>query len=758
MNHVVVNPSYTHLSDFIDNIPSRYDIEGEMIYDSSRNQVKMFMVDNKKIVVKRFNPPMIHQRVAYTLFKPSKAKRAYEYGMKLLELQISTPVPIAYIETFSSGLMKLGYFVSEYCGDPDARIIREEPDQHDDLIDAIARFLVDCHQKGFVHGDTNLSNFLYHATPEGFHITTIDINRSLFMKHPTHQQCLNSLMRLTHVRPALIRLVSRYAMLRSLDQQSSVDYVLRQLDHFERRKQMKRKIKLKAWMIGVMMTLQIYGFAQIPSPLLWGDQGTGNYINPILNADYSDPDVIRVGSKYYMVASDFHFVGMQVLESTDMVNWRILTQVYHRFDYPGWDSNDHYAGGSWAPSIRYHNGKYWIYFCTPDEGLFMTQAFRPEGPWTPLHLVKAVKRWEDPCPLWDDDGQAYLGRSQHGAGPIIIHKMSADGRTLLDDGRTVYTGPVAEGTKFLKRNGWYYLSIPEGGVEGGWQTALRSKNIYGPYEKKVVLEQGSTSINGPHQGAIVDTPEGEWWFYHFQSKGALGRVVHLQPMHWEDDWPVMGQDFDGNGIGEPVTSCRKPHIADPVKSYLPQTSDDFEQSSLSPQWQWNHNPDDKAWSLTEHQGELTLHGLKADRFSKARNTLTQKVMGYESMATVAIDVSHMADGGCSGLVCMGMMNEKLGLMKRDGQLHLYHGGWGGDKEVATPTLPKKLYLRIAFDMPGKSYQFSYSIDNQTYIEVNQPFFVDFGNWKGVRFGLYHYNVNSDEGYVTFPWVTYDVTK
>ena len=231
------------------------------------------------------------------------------------------------------------------------------------------------------------------------------------------------------------------------------------------------------------------------APLQWGDQGNGTYINPIINADFSDPDVIRVDSMYYMVASDFHFMGMQVLESNDMVNWRYVAQIYDRFDEPGWDENAHYAGGSWAPAIRYHEGRFYVFFCTPDEGLFMSSAPKAEGPWQPLHLVKRVPKWEDPCPLWDNDGQAYLGRSRHGAGPIIVHKMSPDGKQLLDEGVTVYTGPVAEGTKWLKRDGYYYLIIPEGGVGQGWQTVLRSKNVYGPYEKKVVLESRDPPIS-----------------------------------------------------------------------------------------------------------------------------------------------------------------------------------------------------------------------------------------------------------------------
>ena len=490
--------------------------------------------------------------------------------------------------------------------------------------------------------------------------------------------------------------------------------------------------------------------------LAWGDQGNGTYINPILNADYSDPDVIRVGEKYYMVASDFHFIGMQILESDDMVNWRVVTQVYDRFDLPGWDANAHYAGGSWAPAIRYHDGKFWVFFCTPDEGLFMTQAERPEGPWSPLHCVKAVGKWEDPCPLWDEDGQAYLGRSRHGAGPIIIHRMSADGRQLLDDGVTVYTGPVAEGTKFLKRNGWYYLSIPEGGVGGGWQTILRSRNIYGPYEKRVVLEKGSTDINGPHQGAIVDTPEGEWWFYHFQEAGALGRVVHLQPMHWQDDWPVMGVDIDRNGIGEPVHVWTKPRVTAATTPHLPQTSDDFETTTLSPQWQWNHNPVDGAWSLTEHKGMLTLHALQAGHFAKARNTLTQKVMGYESEAVAAFDVSHMAEGGRAGIACMGRTNELLGVMKRNGKYVLYRGNNEGETELKGIGGNKTLYLRLSLDIPGKSIRFAYSTDNKTFTTAGEPFFVNAGFWKGIRLTIYHYNVTTDGGHVTLPWVRYEV--
>ena len=459
----------------------------------------------------------------------------------------------------------------------------------------------------------------------------------------------------------------------------------------------------------------------------WGDQGDGTYRNPVLNADFSDPDVIRVGAKYYMVASDFHFLGMQVLESEDMVNWRYISQIYRRFDEPGWDSNQHYAGGSWAPAIRYHDGLYYVYFCTPDEGLYMSTAKDPHGPWAPLHLVKRVPKWEDPCPFWDDDGQAYLGRSKHGAGPIIVHKMSPDGKQLLDEGVTVYEGPVAEGTKFLKRNGWYYLIIPEGGVGTGWQTVLRSKNIYGPYERKIVLEQGSTHVNGPHQGALVDTPDGQWWFYHFQETPVLGRVVHLQPAYWQNDWPLMGVDYDGNGVGEPVALWQKPISS--LDACSLQTDDDFT-GPLGLQWQWNHNPVDTHWNLTERKGWLTLKALPADSLKLARNILTQKVIGYQSESTTLVSASGNSN---AGLFCSGKLFRGIGLCKEGVFIEAH-----GERQVVKQGKYNQVWLRITNDCIENRHQFYYSTDGEHYEPVGEAFPMRAGYWKGIRVGLFCY--------------------
>lgn len=471
---------------------------------------------------------------------------------------------------------------------------------------------------------------------------------------------------------------------------------------------------------------------QAQQPAAWGDQGNGTYKNPVLCADFSDPDVIRVGEKYYMVASDFHFMGMQVLESSDLVNWRYVSQIYHRLDFPGWDANMHYAGGSWAPAIRWHNNRFYVYFCTPDEGLFMSSAERAEGPWEPLHLVRGVKKWEDPCPLWDDNGQAYLGRSQHGAGPIIIHKMSADGKSLLDDGVTVYTGPVAEGTKFLKRGGYYYLIIPEGGVGQGWQTVLRSRSIYGPYEKRVVLEQGSTAVNGPHQGALVDTPDGQWWFFHFQETPVLGRVVHLQPARWRDDWPLMGVDIDGNGIGEPVAVWPHPYpSATPPATSTLHISDDFSAPDLGLQWQWCHNPVDSAWSLSQKRGWLSLNALPAPNLMMSRNMLTQKLVGYRGVATTLVSIERGAPA--AGLLCIGRQFRAVGICPEG----LYTEA-DGKRTIVAPGRFKKAYLRVTFNVPDNQFQFLYSTDGKRFQPAGEPFSMRSGFWKGVRLGLYSY--------------------
>ncbi len=458
-------------------------------------------------------------------------------------------------------------------------------------------------------------------------------------------------------------------------------------------------------------------------PLTWGDQGDGTYRNPILPADYSDPDVIRVGEDFYLVASDFHFVGIQVLHSRDLVNWRILGQVFNRLPmHPKYDAMQGYGQGTWAPSLRFHDGLFYLYVCTPHDGLFRWTARNPAGPWSEMVTIKTVDKWEDPCPFWDDDGQAYLVHSLHGAGPLILHKMSADGRELLDNGVEIYHGPVAEGPKFYKRHNWYYISLPEGGVETGGQTVLRSRNIYGPYERKVVLPDGS-----PHQGGIVELDNGESWFIGFKSTGFLGRVCHLQPVHWgDDDWPVFGDN------GRPVSQWKKPAIspADPVQH--PQTSDDFSARQLSPQWQWNHNPWGEFWFLTPRPGWLRLRGQPAAELMLAKNTLTQKLWDQAGTITVKLDPRKLSDGQRAGFAFMsGKVFNAVGVVREAGVSKIYC-----DQANGPDFSGEVIWLRGVYE--GDTAHFSFSTDGANFQAIGAAVTLKFSQWKGARAAIFCY--------------------
>lgn len=518
-------------------------------------------------------------------------------------------------------------------------------------------------------------------------------------------------------------------------------------------------------LLGILLMCATTTSAQDAQPYdtRWGDQGDGTFANPVLNADYSDPDVIRVGNKYYMTCSEFHYMGMPILESDDMVNWRIITQIYNKIDLPIFECMDGYGDGTWAPALRYHDGRFYMYVCMPHTGLYMSTAPKAEGPWEPLHLVHAADGWEDPCPLWDNEGNAWLGRSQLGAGPIYIHKMSRDGRRLLDEGVKVYEGPVAEGTKLFMRDGYYYMSIPEGGVSTGWQMVLRSKSIYGPYEGRRVLEQGSTDVNGPHQGALVDTPDGEWWFYHFQSLDPQGRVMHLQPVKWQaDGFPTIGQDYDGNGVGEPMKIVPMPQVgkskfarsssARQHKTFHPQTSDNFNRGRLGIQWQTNHNATPDGVSVTRRKGWLALQSLPADRMEKAKNQLVQKTMGYCGEATVKLALDGMKPGQRAGMGCLGGIMNGVGvMMQEDGTYRLYFDEIGHAHPQDTPVLTAKnsIWIRFTIDAPNQQHQFSYSLDGKKFTKIGSCFREWSHGWKGTHISLFTYNTGSEPGGVAY---------
>lgn len=496
------------------------------------------------------------------------------------------------------------------------------------------------------------------------------------------------------------------------------------------------------------------------------DAGNGNYKNPIIFADYSDPDVIRVDDDFYMVASSFNTMpGIPVLHSNDLVNWEIINHVYDSLPLEKFDKPAH-GQGSWAPSIRFHNGLFYVYFCTPHDGLFVATAKDPAGKWD-LEFIEKVELWEDPCPLWDDDGNAYLVRGKLRADILYLHKMSPDGKKILDNGKVIYHNeerqPIIEGPKFLKKDGYYYILAPAGGVPTGWQTVLRSKNIYGPYEDKIVLQKGDTKINGPHQGGLVELKSGEWWFAHFQDRGLYGRIVHLQPVTWEDGWPLMGIDRNGDGIGEPVMEYKKPNVGKTYPVKTPQTSDEFEESKLGLQWQWHANPKAGWHSLTANPGNLRLYMVKnhtqMGNFWFVPNLLLQKFPAPAFSATTKMTFNPDLKGDKSGLAVMGRKWAFIALTNTEGtpELGMFTGEYfqGYDKTEKVDSIAfnsQEVYLKVDVDNQGKC-TFSYSEDGAAYKRLGDPFQATPGVWIGAKVGLFSINPNIPEsgGYADFEW-------
>lgn len=499
--------------------------------------------------------------------------------------------------------------------------------------------------------------------------------------------------------------------------------------------------------------------AQIWSP----DLGNGRYKNPILYADYSDPDIVKVGSDFYMVASSFNCMpGIPVLHSVDLVNWTIINHIYQQLPFERYNKPAH-GEGSWAPSIRYHNGKFYVYFCTPHEGLFVAEANDPAKDWD-LHQVVSVELWEDPCPFWDEDGQAWLVRSKLCANEIYLHKMSPDGRKILDNGVTVFkseTQPTIEGPKFLKKDGYYYILAPAGGVTTGWQAVLRSKNINGPYEDKVVMNTGSTNINGPHQGGIVELEDGKWWFMHFQDRGFLGRIVHLQPVVWKDGWPVIGNDLDNNGIGEPVASFAMPIAKGQIT--VPQTSDEFKSSKLGLQWQWQANPQNNWYSLKDNKGSMRLFAVRnltqKGNFWFVPNMLLQKYPQPSFVATTHLSFQPKALGEKAGLVIMGKKWAYLSIEKVENGFEIaqFEGAFQQCEDLtvkndSSMTNFTELDFRVEVSESGMC-RFSYSTDGKNFMPIGKSFQSTAGVWIGAKVGIFciNTNLNGEQGWADFDW-------
>lgn len=526
---------------------------------------------------------------------------------------------------------------------------------------------------------------------------------------------------------------------------------------------------------------------------MWNADLGDRYSNPVLYADYSDPDAIRVGEDYFMIASSFcNSPALPILHSRDMVNWKVINYVLKHVPEDRYDEPVH-GCGVWAPAIRYHEGIYYACFPMPDEGIYMSTTTDPWGEWSEPVNIRPGAGWIDPCPFWDEDGKAYLvagvAKSRIGYKSVLhMVEMQPDGMGLIGEEVKVFDGNLndqitIEGPKLYKRNGWYYIFAPAGGVKTGWQTVLRSRNIFGSYEYKVVMRQGDTPVNGPHQGAWVDTVTGEDWFIHFQDVYAAGRITHLQPMHWENDWPVIGIAKNGNDYGEPVLEYRKPDVGD-VETVVcePDSSDSFCGKNLGLQWQWNANYDKKWYSCTERGLILNAMFKEADRpLGDVRNLLLQKWPAPEFTCITKIDVTGMKEGDTVGIISMGMLYEGLALTKNAAGfgVSVTEGMQHFDKEKAITDEQTKTVAQLAAAECADGVWFMYKVvrtgyrdisaeEKHTpvemvglYYSVNGTDFVKCvsaeskaGRWVGVKNGIYCISDNDDGGCVTAKYVKY----
>ncbi len=483
------------------------------------------------------------------------------------------------------------------------------------------------------------------------------------------------------------------------------------------------------------------------------DCGDGTYCNPVLYADYSDPDVVRVGDDFFMTASSFNCTpGLPILHSKDLVNWILLGHALKNL--PGSRYEKVQPGcGVWAPSIRFQAGKYWIFFPTPDEGIFLVTAENPAGPWSEPHCVQAGKGLIDPCPLWDEDGKAYLVHAYAGSRAGVKHRlrvrpMAPDGSRLLGEGEIVFhqpeKHPILEGPKFLKKDGWYYIFAPAGGVETGWQVVLRSKHIYGPYEDKIVLAQGGTNINGPHQGALVDTPDDGWWFLHFQDAGVYGRIVHLQPVKWQDGWPIIGKS------SEPVSRHSKPYIISKQQISAPQTSDEFDGDKVGLQWQWQANHREEWCSLTARLGWLRLYPQPImTPLNEQPNFLLQKFPARSFTVETELQLFPLQSGEEAGLTVVGEKSATFGLQHNNGAKNRMLLRIDNDEQIIYETSSCTAKLRVEV-RDGGLCLFSYAIDSR-WVLVPQSFQARKGAWIGAKVGLYSLKPakNVSAGYVDY---------
>ena len=538
-------------------------------------------------------------------------------------------------------------------------------------------------------------------------------------------------------------------------------------------KEVEIPAKIAKEFLGPVIEIDLLDVDRYVSKVWTPDNMNGTYMNPVIYADYSDPDVIRVKDDYYMTSSSFSCLpGLPILHSKDLVNWTLIGHALAKYPNGLFDKPQH-GKGAWAPSFRYHNNLFYIYWGDPDAGIYMIRSKSPLGPWEKPVLVLPGIGMIDPCPLWDDDDKAYLvhawAASRAGVNSLLtVHRMNTDGTKAIGQGKHVYDGnddnPTIEGPKFYKWNGYYYILAPAGGVKTGWQLALRSKDVYGPYETKIVLEQGSTSINGPHQGGLVQTPFGQSWFIHFQDQKAYGRVVHLQPVTWQDGWPLMGRYNEHTDKYEPVLTFQKPDIQNTFPIANPVESDEFNTDELGLQWQWQANPKLTWYALLRDSHYLRLYPEEMPQDSanlwNAGNLLLQKFPAPNFTAATKVTFTPKGPGKCTGLVIMGQDYACLTMKQTEKGFSLAQvtckdaAGGKPEKIIEETPLPGNMvYLRVRVTEPNAECRFSYSSDGKQFQNLGESFPAKPGKWIGAKVGLFCVREQNARtgGYADFDW-------
>jgi len=507
------------------------------------------------------------------------------------------------------------------------------------------------------------------------------------------------------------------------------------------------------------------------------DNGDGTFTNPVLWSDCPDPDLIRVGDEYYLVTTTMHLMpGAPIMHSKDLVNWEIVSYIFDRLEetpYYSMEGGTVYGRGQWATSLRYKDGRFFAYF-TPNDQPPKGWVYSTTDPKTEKwELYSVLPHFHDASFFFDDNGKAYM---VYGSGSI--RELKPDLTGVQEGGldmqlfeRDSEENSLLEGSRMIKKDGKYYLlmiSWPRGGIRR--EVCYRADRIEGPYEKKVILETPFGGLGaGVAQGTIFDTPEGEWYGFIFQDRDGLGRAPMLMPCTWVDGWPMLG-DKDGK-VPERM---QKPLQGEPVKGIT--KSDDFKEGKLGLHWQWNHNPVDDAWSLSECPGYLRLKTNKVvESIYTARNTITQRMEGPQSTATVCIDLKGMKDGDVAGFSAFNSDAAVLGVSMKDGaktltlteesvRLHPRNKEVLDVKKKVTAEVPLKkdrIWLRIDADFrPGETRDIAklwYSLDGKEWNRIGEDYRMRF-DWQrffmGTKFAIFNYATEEAGGYVDVDYFDY----